>query len=129
MLLYQQIANLLGCRADALTDEYRQLCNRRLNWIAKNVLPSGSGIDNGTKIDLDKSSPEKIVLEFGYHRMNDAGYYDGWTEHSAVIKPSLAFGLDLKITGRNRNQIKGYLHETYHYELTREFDDVVLKDI
>jgi hypothetical protein len=49
--------------------------------------------------------------------MNDNGMYDGWTTHQVIVTPSLAFGFTLKITGRDRNQIKDYLSETYHYAL------------
>lgn len=52
--------------------------------------------------------------------MNENGMYDGWTEHKAIIKPSLVFGLDLKITGRDRNGIKEYLHDTFMQALTDE---------
>lgn len=128
-LLYQQIASLINAYKTTDNNEWFVRFEDRLEWIAKNVLPSGSGIDNGTKIDLDKSTSEKIVLEFGFHHMDEGGYYDGWTEHTAVIRPSLALGIDLKITGCDRNQIKDYLHETYHYVLTSEFDQELLKDI
>jgi hypothetical protein len=54
--------------------------------------------------------------------MDDVGYYDGWTEHTLTVRPSLAFGIDLKFSGRNRNQIKDYLHEVFHEALTHEID-------
>ncbi len=75
--------------------------------------PSGSGIDCGTKIDLAKSHGEKIVLSAEYHHMNENGYYDSWTYHNITVVPSLQFGFLLKIGGRNRNDIKEYLHEIY----------------
>ncbi len=40
-------------------------------------LPSGAGIDNGTKIDVSKCKRNKIVLTCGYHNMNENGFYDG----------------------------------------------------
>jgi len=92
------------------------------DWIARLVrehMPSGAGIDTGTKLD-DSSTPDRLVFSFSFHHMNEHGSYDGWTEHTAIVKPSLAFGFDLKITGRDRNQIKDYLHETYHQALGAE---------
>ena len=83
-------------------------------------LPSGSGIDSGCKIDLDSSTSEKIVITFGFHHMNDGGYYDGWTEHKLTVKPSFLFGIDLKISGRDRNQIKDYLYDLFSFELKKE---------
>jgi hypothetical protein len=50
--------------------------------------------------------------------MNDGGFYDGWTEHTVVVTPSFR-GINLRISGRDRNQIKEYLYETYDYALTR----------
>lgn len=85
----------------------------RLEYIAKNLLPSGSGIDNGTKIDLSTSSPKKLVLDAGFHHMNDGGFYDGWTEHTLIITPTFG-GVEIRITGRDRNDIKDYLHEVFH---------------
>ena len=83
-------------------------------------LPSGSGIDSGCKIDLDSSTSEKIVITFGFHHMNDGGFYDGWTEHKLTVKPSFLFGIDLKISGRDRNQIKDYLYDLFSFELKKE---------
>jgi len=82
------------------------------------MLPSGSGIDNGTEIDLNASHADKIVLYTAFHHMNDGGYYDGWTEHTITVTPAFS-GISLRISGRDRNQIKDYLYETYDYALTR----------
>lgn len=84
-----------------------------LNTIQENLLPSGSGIDNGTTIDLDKSGNGKIVLTCDFHHMTDAGYYDGWTSHQVIVTPTFD-GFDLRITGRNINEIKDYLAEVFH---------------
>lgn len=96
-------------------------------------LPSGSGIDSGTLLD-ESSKPNRLVFTFGYHHMNDAGFYDGWTDHSAIVTPSLTSDFDLRITGRNRSDIKEYLQQTfdailsetvdpYEYENRERFDD------
>lgn len=83
------------------------------------LLPDGSGIDCGTKIDLGRSTDNKVVFTFSYHHMNDRGYYNGWTEHTLTIRPHLLLGLDLTLTGPDKNQIKNYLYDTYQYTLTR----------
>ena len=83
-------------------------------------LPSGSGIDSGVKFNFDVSTPEKLVFTFGYHHMNDGGYYDGWTDHQLIVTPSLQFGFHIRITGRDRNQVKDYLYETFQYALDEE---------
>lgn len=82
-------------------------------------LPSGSGLDNGTGIDVDASRPDKIVLLTAFHHMNEDGMYDGWTEHKITVKPSFVFGLDIAISGRDRNEIKEYLAQAFDHALSK----------
>jgi len=101
----------------------------KLNWLAiaetrlehyVNMLPSGSGIDCGSKIvDASKS---KIVIQADYHHMDEHGCYCGWSHHTIVVTPSLIDGFEIKVTGRNRNEIKDYLAETYDYVLSQLVD-------
>lgn len=86
------------------------------------LLPSGSGIDSGTK--LESADASKIVLSAGFHHMNDGGYYDGWTHHKITIRPRFD-GIDVTISGRNRNDIKEYLHQTYHHALSAQVTESV----
>jgi len=120
MKLYQKISQLLhcidNCEKSPRNVEWANRHDDRLQSIAADCLPSGSGIDCGTKID-DTSKPDRIVLTFSYHHMNENGYYDGWTEHKCIITPSLSYDYDVRITGRDRNDTKDYLAETYHYVL------------
>jgi hypothetical protein len=95
-----------------------------LEHFAKCYLPSGSGFDNGSKLDLSESTPERIVLSTSYHHMNEGGMYDGWSEHTVIVTPSLASGFNLRITGRDRNAIKAYIAECFHDALTVEVDDM-----
>ena len=85
----------------------------------QDLLPSGSGFDAGTQIDLDKSTPEKIVLNTAFHHMNDGGYYDGWTEHTVTVRPSFLWDFDIRVGGRDRNCIKEYIAEMMHQALTQ----------
>ena len=121
--LYREIASLLSARENCRNTnntEWEDKHEDTLTHLVKNYLPSGSGIDCGTKLDLDASTPEKLVFTFGYHHMNDGGYYDGWTEHTMIVRPSLQFGFYLRISGRDRNGVKDYLYETYQYALTQD---------
>jgi hypothetical protein len=123
MKVYQQIASCLqamaNCRKSG-NDEWLQKHADTIAGLVRNKLPSGSGWDNGTKLDLDASTPEKLVFDGAFHHMNDGGYYDGWTEHRITVTPSLVFGIDIKISGCDRNDIKEYLHEIFHGSLTEE---------
>lgn len=121
--LYQQIARIVEARLNCI--------ERGNDWSLKHedtlseindLLPSGSGIDTGTKIDLDESKPNRLVFNFSYHHMNDDGMYDGWTDHQVIVTPSLSFGFDLRISGRNRNDVKDYLHEVYQSALSEIVD-------
>ena len=87
-----------------------------------NMLPSGSGIDRGTK--LVSASATKIVLECSFHHMDEHGYYDGWTEHRITVRPTFD-SLDIHISGRNRNDIKEYLHEIYALALAENIVETV----
>jgi hypothetical protein len=99
--------------------EWQQNHEKEIEWLV-DCLPSGSGWDSGTKLDLDRSTGERLVLYGGYHHMNENGFYDGWTEHEIWVRASLQFGIDLKITGRDRHGIKDYLCEMFQYALTQE---------
>jgi len=98
--------------------------NEHENTLAKieqNFLPHGSGIDSGCKIDLLKSNENKIVISFDFHHMNESGFYDGYTSHNLIVKPGFD-GLNLHITGKNRNYIKDYLYETFDFCLNEEIE-------
>lgn len=100
--------------------EWKVKAQEKLDKVVYN-LPSGAGIDNGTKLDFDKSSEDKIVLEVGFHHMDDHGY-TGWTHHVLTVTPSFNFGPTIKVSGSNKNQIKDYLGSVYHHALQTEVD-------
>jgi hypothetical protein len=112
-----------NCVASGSEWKYRH--EKAINYIC-GQLPSGSGIDKGTKFNFEKSKPNRLVLNVDFHHMEN-GHYDGWTEHEIIITPDLAYNFDLRITGRDRNQIKDYLGDTYHYSLSRPTYRNVLK--
>ncbi len=120
--LFVHLAGLLDARQrciDTNNEQWRDRHEANALTIVKNFMPSGSGIDNGTKLDLDKSNGEKLVFYFGYHHMNESGYYDGWTEHTLTVRASMVYGIDLKISGKDRNDVKDYLYEVYRHALTQ----------
>jgi hypothetical protein len=85
--------------------------------IISEYLPSGSGFDSGTSIDVEKTTEEKLVFSTAFHHMNDLGYYVGWTEHRVTVRPSF-YGFDIKVSGRNRNDIKDHIAECFDYVLS-----------
>lgn len=103
-------------RASDLFDKHTS----RIEELVSDHMPSGSGFDSGTKLDLDSSHAEKLVFTTSFHHMNDAGMYCGWTDHTITVTPSLLNRYHLRISGRNRNDIKEYMHEVFSSAL--DFD-------
>lgn len=91
-----------------------------LKTYVKKVMPSGSGFDCGTKINLDREDKTQIVFETSFHHMDEHGGYDGWTEHIVRVRPCLMFGFSLTVSGRNRNNIKEMIGEQFQYILTQD---------
>jgi hypothetical protein len=129
MKTYQRIAQLLDARQhckESKNTEWFDKHTDSIEEIVKNNLPSGSGLDAGVVLDFETSNPEKIVLLTSYHHMNENGFYNGWSDHKVIVTPSLAFGMNIKITGENRNDIKDFLFDVFehdlNYDLTSKLD-------
>ena len=121
--LYRQIAETLQAIKNCEKSnniEWRDRHEETLDTLLDHM-PSGSGIDNGCKLDRDGSTRTKLVFDCAYHHMNEHGMYDGWTDHTVTVTPSFQ-GIEMKISGKDRNDIKDYLHETLHYALTQEIE-------
>lgn len=123
MKAYEELASLVVARRNCIDDKNLDWLDKhteRIQKIVKDYMPSGSGFDNGVKLNLDLSNENKLVFETSYHHMNEVGSYDGWTEHTITVTPSLAFSYRLKISGRNRNNIKEHIGETFGQALDVE---------
>ena len=135
MKVYQKLANLVHAVANTINSGNKQWQDRHEDAIARimQTAPRGSGIDCGTKFDIDnqitilkdfKVKPRETLAFFvEFHHMDGNGMYDGWTQHTITVHPSLLFGFTMTISGRDRNQIKDYLSEVYHHWLTSEWED------
>lgn len=88
-------------------------------WV-RHQLPSGSGFDSGTELDWNRSTEDKLVFTTAFHHMNDSGMYDGWTRHNVTVTPSFHHGCNITVSGQNRNDIKDYIAEIFHFALTEE---------
>lgn len=118
--LYSAIARSVQARLNCITANNSE-------WQAKHEatidalcdeMPSGSGFDNGTKLDLDASTGDKLVFTTAYHHMDENGGYSGWTQHTVTAKPSLVHDFTLTIGGRDRNGIKEYIADTFNSALS-----------
>ena len=126
--LYSELAMLIQARRNcaesvngtpSLQDWFEKHSDR-IEALVREHMPSGSGFDSGTTLDLDASHAERLVFNTAFHHMED-GYYAGWTQHTVTVTPSF-HGFNLRVSGRNRNDIKDYIgsmfHEALHTELS-----------
>lgn len=124
MKLYQKIAQHIqhGLDIENSPGKYpmaQEVFDKTRSQI-KEILPCGSGFDEGIRLDYDRSTPEKIILIANFHHMDDIGYYCGWSYHKIIVTPSLAWGFNLKITGRDRRDIKSYIADFANHFLNEE---------
>lgn len=118
--LYRVLATLVQARENCLkvrNTEWFDRHTERIERLVKNYMPSGGGFDSGTTLNLSASYPNKLVFDTSFHHMDEAGYYSGWTEHTVTVTPDLASGYHLKVSGRNRNDIKDYIAECFSHSL------------
>lgn len=125
MKLYQYLAQLVQARSNTnhvAGQAMFHLHEEKIEELVKEYMPSGGGFDAGTHIDFLKSTGEKLVFKTSFHHMDKQGGYDGWTEHAVTARPSLLHGFTLHISGKDRNDTKGYIGETFFLALERAVD-------
>lgn len=121
--LVQHLSSTLQARNNCIKSDnlrWENKHNDRISALEK-FLPSGSGIDRGTKFLDTESKPERLVFEFGFHHMDQNGYYDGWTDHTAIVTPAFD-GIDIRITGRNHNDVKDYLADVFRTAMQQKLE-------
>ncbi len=87
-----------------------------VNFLVSEYLPHGSGIDGKIAVDLTKSNEKKIVIDFEYHCMDGNGYYCGWRNYTVIVTPSFT-GIEIRITGRDFNDVKEYFYQIFEASL------------
>jgi hypothetical protein len=97
-----------------------------LERLVREHMPSGAGVDDGTKIDLDKSTGDLLVFIARFHHMNSDGFYTKWTDHVVTVTPSLGFGISLKISGLDSNGIKDHLGDLFYAALREVVDSQIV---
>lgn len=115
---FQAYLNCVNSKSKPWEDRHRAT----IESLVKEHMPSGSGFDSGTTFDFVASKSELLVFNTSFHHMDEHGYYCGWTSHSVIVTPSLCFGFDLRITGRDRNDIKDYIGEVFNAALHTELE-------
>ena len=115
-----------NCKASGNTEWYEKH-HHRLGEL-QDELPSGSGVDCGTRIDYDNSKPDRFALVFDYHHMDEHGGYCGWTTWRVFVTPTFLGDLDLCFRIMNNDTEPGrdfeadleYWHDLFHGALTQE---------
>jgi hypothetical protein len=123
--LYSELANIIDAYKACIkmgNDEWTNKHGDRMDDLVHKYMPHGSGFDSGTRFSTAESHAEKLVFRTAFHHMNDVGYYDGWTEHVITVTPSFQ-GFNLRISGRNQNDIKDYIHEQFYWALKQEIEN------
>jgi uncharacterized protein YukJ len=102
---------------------YTEQAIENIDNIIDNYFPSGSGIDSSCKYDKESSTPEKIVITFGFHFMNDNGFYDGWIDYKLIVKAdkNMVYPYIIKIVGKDRQDVKSYLYDIFYTVLKTEY--------
>ena len=133
--LYQWFAKTVqhhaNCHVGTINQKWADITERRIEEAVKNGFPSGSGFDCGTKFNLkdhfDEKGQVKPYLKFvvDFHHMNGDGFYTGWTSHTVTVRPDLANGFSLSVSGRNHDGIKDYIGEVFYTLLGDEVTEFV----
>jgi len=125
MKLYQKIANTLCAIENCLKNENTIALDNHyevIERIEKELLPSGSGFDSGTTINLIESERNRIVLNTSYYHMDESGGYTDWTDHTVTIWPDLVFDFDFAISGEDRAGFFEYMEEMFQQILMQEYE-------
>ena len=109
MKLYQKIARVASQKNAMLKrDEFVML---------QKLLPIGNGIEKECVILL-KSTEKRIVIDTAYWHYETSR----WTDHQIVITPSFEGEINIRVTGKNVDNIKEYLHEVFREALMKEYE-------
>ena len=131
--LYAAISSAIGalanCRAQDTQSDWESRWQDRIEYMCKEHMPHGSGIDCGVVLDMDKSKPNRLVFTLGFHNMDEHGGYDGWSHYTAILTPCLQFGFTLRVTmsGKTRKyDNRDYIRDLLDWNLSQEFDQATL---
>lgn len=122
--LYRHLASIADamqrCEQDPARAEFAARHRDAFDYLVRQYMPSGCGVDSGTRAMHDRCTGERLTFQADFHHMTEHGFYDGWTEHVVTVRPSLVYGFTLSISGRDRNDIKDYLSELYDEALRQD---------
>lgn len=100
--LFRLIAQQVGYYHDSTNDSSKH--EYALESLMRHM-PSGSGIDSGTKLLLEDSTKDKLVFKVDYHHTNSNGYYCGWSSRLITITPSLTSDYDMEFSEEDYSSV------------------------
>lgn len=117
MKFYVAIASALAAKNYCVERKHTALVHEWAAYIDDTVrehAPRGSGFNEGTHISALKSAiggnkPQRLVFDTAFHHMAD-GYY---THHEVWVYPWFD-GFNIRITGRDDNDIKELIHDAFN---------------
>lgn len=118
MKVYQKIHTLVASiKRCEMNDRQEWLARYRsdLSTLLKERLPSGGGFDNGS--DLLLCDDKKMIFQTAFHRMDDNGFYSGWSYFKITVVPSFD-GIDIKVTTRDDRSLIDFVFESFYISLT-----------
>lgn len=117
MKVYEALAQAAERRDD---EKCADIMRGKIYNIMKGA-PSGSGIDSGTSFIPGECNKKQLVFFTSYQHVDENGYYDARTYHRVIVTHNL-LGLNIRVTGRNKNNIRDYLSNVYRDWLMRDVD-------
>lgn len=131
MKVYQEIANRLVSMRSCMESGNLEWLDRHsaaLDRLARDFLPSGSGFDVGTSLEVeDSDGHNKLVFTTSYHRLNEAGMYVGWYNYHITVTPDLALGFNIRVRGSKQKKLnhneRDYVEELFAMALEMEVPD------
>ena len=129
--LYKAIISAVIARSNCEkmgNHEWFERHSERIEKLIKDHMPSGSGIDSGTTIDLDKCKVNQLVFGSSYHMMDENGFYCGWIDFTVTVTGSLLNDFDLNIKGpfsrfKAADGLSDYLYDVFYWSLRQMIEE------
>lgn len=106
----------------------REQWRAHLENLAREFLPKGPAMPNGTQVDLEDSSPNRIVLLTNHKHVGGA-QGTSWTHYRIVVEPSFLQGFSLAISGRDEGDVMEQIEEALRDALLVEVTDTQLAEL
>lgn len=109
MKLYQKIAKVLSQKNTPLKEKELALLVE--------LLPIGNAIETECDLLLNSTKKRIVIFTAYWHPIMKE-----WINHQVIITPSFEGEIDIRVTGKNVNNIKQYLHDVFREALLKEYE-------